>query len=184
MGVCGEEKRNIRKSTTNLKNIEEKIVNINKNKISLSFETINKALSIHNNYRKNHGCNSLSLNDTLCDLAREYAKKCANTKNIGYCDDLYNNDIIGQNIAVVNHHYFDVIEICYEWYNVKKNYKFGSNKYIEGTGHFTQLIWKNTKYIGFGYEEDDNGNIYFVANYYPAGNIFNEFGENVPIAYR
>lgn len=137
------------------------------------------ALKIHNIFRKKYGIQELKLNNDLCTMAQKYAEKCANSKNIEFFYDLYNNDIIGQNISLIENKSLNVAEICQKWYSEKKDYNFSSNKYIKGTGHFTQLIWKNTKEVGFGYKEDDNGNIYFVANYYPAGNIFNQFNDNV-----
>ena len=174
---CGaEEKRTKKKINSNIS--EEKIINMNKK--SSEFNILDKALNEHNKYRSYHNCKPLSLNNELCELAQKYAKECAKAKNIIHFNDLYNGDIIGQNISVIDIDYFDVKEICKKWYYEKNNYKFYSNKYIEGTGHFTQLIWKETKLVGFGYKEDNNGKLYFVANYYPAGNIFSEFEKNVP----
>ena len=37
-------------------------------------------------------------------------------------------------------------------------------------GHFTQVIWKNTQYVGCGKATAANGWVYFICNYYPAGN--------------
>jgi tectonin-like protein/cysteine-rich secretory family protein len=37
-------------------------------------------------------------------------------------------------------------------------------------GHFTQVIWKNAQYVGCGKATAANGWVYFVCNYYPAGN--------------
>ena len=140
---------------------------------------MNEALNMHNFFRKKHDSQELLLNKELCKMAQKYAEKCANLKNIELCYDLFNNEIIGQNISVIDFDKFKVTDICQKWYNEKESYNFFSNKYITGTGHFTQLIWKNTKYVGFGYKKSDNEKIYFVANYYPAGNIFNEFNDNV-----
>ena len=48
--------------------------------------------------------------------------------------------------------------------------------------HLTQMIWKNTKYIGCGracLSED----CYLVCNYHPPGNILKEFDSNVFIPF-
>ena len=68
--------------------------------------------------------------------------------------------------------------ICDEWYKESENYNYKLNKFQKGTGHFTQMIWKDTKEVGFGLKKKDNIN-YVVAYYYPSGNIFNEFISNV-----
>ncbi len=138
-----------------------------------------KALQIHNEFRLKHKSKNLVLNIELCNMAKNYAEKCAESNDIINCTDLYNDDIIGQNIYISNENLLDVEEICKQWYNEKFDYKFNSNKYIKDTGHFTQLVWKSTELVGFGYSTDEKGKIYFVANYYPAGNIFNEFDKNV-----
>ena len=139
----------------------------------------NEALNLHNNYRKKHKSEQLVLNDELNNMAQKYAEKCAETNTIDFCSDLFNDNIIGQNIAVINEDLLDVSKICNSWYEEKKNYDYKSKRCKKNTGHFTQLIWKETKLIGFGSKKSKNGNIYFVAYYYPAGNIFNKFKENV-----
>lgn len=47
------------------------------------------------------------------------------------------------------------------------------------TGHFTQVVWKSTKYIGFGIAVGQKGHVYVVARYYPAGNYGNQYRQNV-----
>ena len=42
------------------------------------------------------------------------------------------------------------------------------------TGHFSQLVWKDSKEVGFGYA----GGI-VVANYYPTGNVMGCWEDNV-----
>lgn len=65
-------------------------------------------------------------------------------------------------------------------------------------GHFTQMVWVNTKYFGVGKATSNTGKIFVVAYYYPPGktlinrdvrttfnnfliqgNIVNAFHENV-----
>lgn len=40
----------------------------------------------------------------------------------------------------------------------------------EKTGHFTQVVWKGTKEVGFGYAGG-----YVVGSYFPAGNMMGDF---------
>jgi hypothetical protein len=42
------------------------------------------------------------------------------------------------------------------------------------TGHFTQLVWKGSKKVGFGLASKD-GKDYVVAEYDPPGNYLGEF---------
>ena len=66
-----------------------------------------------------------------------------------------------------------------DWYNEVSMYNFNNPGYISGTGHFTQIVWKGSKQVGFGYAQARDGYYYGVANYYPAGNFIGEFEENV-----
>ena len=65
-----------------------------------------------------------------------------------------------------------------KWYNEYKQYNFDLNKYQKGTTHFTQLVWKATKEVGFGFYFN-NDNFSSVALYYPCGNALREFSANV-----
>ena len=50
------------------------------------------------------------------------------------------------------------------------------------SGHFTQLIWRNTNQLGVGRAEVERDGLvctYIVARYRPAGNFLGEFGKNV-----
>ena len=142
-------------------------------------EIYNIALDIHNKYRSQHGSKELALNLDLCEIAQKYAEQCSETNTIDHYCNLYNNEIIGQNIEVVENSQLNYSDICKKWYHEKDQYDFALNKFNSKARHFTQLIWRDSKYVGFGYSTSDDGKMYFVAYYYPAGNIFNKFSENV-----
>ena len=49
-------------------------------------------------------------------------------------------------------------------------------------GHFTQVVWRDTKSVGVGYAQNEcNGYtaIFVVANYFPPGNWMGEFEKEV-----
>ena len=47
------------------------------------------------------------------------------------------------------------------------------------SGHFTQVVWKESRELGFGYAQASNGAWYYCCNYYPAGNMQGQFPPNV-----
>ena len=80
--------------------------------------------------------------------------------------------------------FFSVLELGAEqsqnWYNEVNLYDFNSQGFSGETGHFTQVVWKNTQYVGFGLAWNRRGNKFFgVANYYPAGNVMGQYENNV-----
>ena len=48
-----------------------------------------------------------------------------------------------------------------------------------GTGHFTQVVWKNTRDIGIGKAFGKDGRVFVCVNYHPPGNVIGRFKDNV-----
>ena len=90
---------------------------------------------------------------------------------------LYNNECIGENISEFDGDISTASTICEDWVNERQY--LTSRKYKDQTKHFTQMIWKETQSVGFGFSSSSNGKNYFVTFYFPAGNIFNEFDKNI-----
>ena len=139
----------------------------------------NIALKLHNEYREKYGAKKLELNDELIDLAQKYSEKCAMTDSEDHCPFLYEGRPIGENIEVLDKTKFDVSKICRKWYEEKNEFNFGELVYQSECRHFTQMIWKDSIYVGFGLSTSNTGQNYFVAYYFPAGNIFDKFKTNL-----
>lgn len=137
-------------------------------------------LEAHNDYRKRHGVPALKLDKKLCKYSEEWAKHLAqkNTlehrpgSNYGeniYC--LYSSD---PNFKVNGHTPVDT------WYEEVAQHPFGKEPSSLKSGHFSQVIWKSSEYLGVGVAKNTQGSIYVVANYSPAGNFVGHYVENVP----
>ena len=155
-----DENRNV-----NSGNIRKKNTNIYKN-----------LLKMHNEYRIKYQAPNLELNDELCQLAQEYADKCADLQSTDLTPVLYKNECLGENISEFDGEISTASTIIEKW---AKEWKLLEDKYKDQTRHFTQMIWKDTKIVGFGFSSSSNGKNYFVSFYFPAGNIFNEFDKNI-----
>ena len=74
------------------------------------------------------------------------------------------------------------------WYNEINNWDFSTSAGNGGgvTGHFTQVVWKNSQQVNCGYStylEDYINRYIVVCQYYPNGNYDGEYAANVaPIA--
>ena len=57
-------------------------------------------------------------------------------------------------------------------------FNFNNPGWGYGTGHFTQIVWKQSVELGIG-KATSNGCTYVVGRYRPAGNMMNNFRRNV-----
>ena len=137
------------------------------------------ALDAHNNYRAKHHVGKLVLNQELCDIAQKYAEELARTGNFAHSGNSFHDDNMGENLFACYGMKITGKMMTDDWYNEVNQYNFNNHGYISGTGHFTQIVWKGSKQVGFGYAQARDGYYYGVANYYPAGNFIGEFEDNV-----
>ena len=139
----------------------------------------NSIIKFHNEIREKHKSPPLKENEKLNDLASIYAESLVNNQEkINYELNMYNDEIVGENIIVAESKRSE--DAFKKILDEEKNYDFNKNKFSKATGHFTQAIWKDTTDIGCGFWVDkENKKYYIVLLYYPAGNIFGKFSENV-----
>lgn len=152
----------------------------NKNKIEDEFSEFElNSLNLHNIYRNKHHSPPLTLNKDLCKIAKNYSERLIqnNNKKVEYSFGKYKGNDIGENIFVYTGKEPTAETAIDNWYNESKYYNYEKD-YQKGTEHFTQIIWKDTKEVGFGIS--NKGNKYFiVANYYPPGNFLGQYSTNV-----
>lgn len=136
-------------------------------------------LRAHNDYRRKHGVPPLELSKKLSKYAEEWAKVLVKKGSMEHRDQ---NDY-GENIfyAWSSDPNFVVSgnEPVDKWYSEIKDHKFGKEPTSLGTGHFTQVVWEDTKEVGVGVAKSKEGQIYVVANYYPPGNMIGSFATKV-----
>ena len=87
-------------------------------------------------------------------------------------------DLNGKCFSIVILFFFRYKEVC------SPGYKFESENPNHGTGHFTQVVWKETKSLGIGKFSKENPAkkefcTYIVARYRPAGNWAKQYTKNV-----
>ncbi|WCJ42403.1 Pathogenesis-related protein 1 [Euphorbia peplus] len=59
------------------------------------------------------------------------------------------------------------------WASEEKFYNYGTNNCVEGQmcGHYTQIVWKNTRKIGCARVVCEDGDVFMTCNYDPPGNF-------------
>jgi len=65
------------------------------------------------------------------------------------------------------------------FYTEEKNYDYRTPEFFKGAGHFTQVVWNNTKQIGAFSKERKDGKTVVVVKYNPPGNVRGYFAKNV-----
>ena len=66
------------------------------------------------------------------------------------------------------------------WYCEINSYDFSHPGFSSATGHFTQVVWKDTTKLGCAAAKaKDSGNVYVVCNYSKPGNLLSGFEQNV-----
>ena len=66
-----------------------------------------------------------------------------------------------------------------DWYSEIASYNYAKPGFSMDTGHFTQVVWKDSLEIGCGSAKSKRGGTYVVCNYSPAGNYGGQFPANV-----
>ena len=136
-------------------------------------------LKQHNYLRSLHGVPPLKLNEELNQIAQKYAEKLAKQRALNHSKDSdrylkgKKGEWVGENLFAS----FSSSTIIYNsgsmsdsWYSEIKDYNFDTGKSTGVVGHFTQLVWKDSKEVGFGLGFA-KGYVVGVANYYPGGNF-------------
>ncbi|XP_055958207.1 Golgi-associated plant pathogenesis-related protein 1 [Patella vulgata] len=127
---------------------------------------VKEALQVHNELRAKHGVPPLTINKELCEKAQEWSDHLAKTEQFEHSPDNRRFMWNGKEATMM-------------WYNEIKDYNFNKQGFTMGTGHFTQVVWKDTKVLGIAKSTGPKGNTIVTANYLPPGNFQGDFEENV-----
>lgn len=149
--------------------------NSNSRSSSSSFDAA--VLEEHNRLRAKHSAAPLTLDPAISQYAQEWANNIASRNVMQH----RSNNRYGENIyACFGKTNPSGEEVVRSWYNEIKDYRFGeSNPANFGkVGHFTQVVWKNSKRLGVGIAKNGN-NVYVVCNYDPPGNFGGQYPANV-----
>jgi hypothetical protein len=159
--------------------------------LSSGTEYRNAILYHHNAARANHGAGTLTWCDDCEANARIAAQRCTFEHYIP--DGVFE----GQNLFTVSGTVFNVTAAITEsWYKSEFGAMMGHygqanlpDDVFHKVGHLTQLVWKDTTSVGCvsldcGDRMMVNGqlsklNKYTVCNYAPAGNVGDEYADNV-----
>jgi len=161
------------------KNEELKSQLISETGSDLSVEEAQEALNFHNKARKEVKVEPLKWSAELSEYAQEWADFLAEKNNCEIAHRSWLNreeKKFGENLFWGNGKLFSALDATKAWYNEKQEYVYRpvAPDNFFATGHYTQMIWKETKTVGIGISTCKNGATIIVANYEPVGNILGE----------
>jgi uncharacterized protein YkwD len=134
---------------------------------------LTEVLAAHNNYRSLHHAPALVWDDELANYADKYARQC---------EFKHSSSPYGENLATGYPSISAAVKI---WYDESARYSYAHPGYSTATGHYSQVVWKNTKKLGCGYVSCNGKNgtpgKFLVCEYSPRGNVLSNklFKENV-----
>ena len=147
-----------------------------------------KALKVHNDAREDVGSPPLAWSEKLEEQALFYAKILARKDEKKRMKHSQTND--GENMTysysaevrdrIITPAFSStpLTDASVGWYEEIKHYKYSKIKRRRigpPIGHYTQMVWKNTKKVGIAYAVSKKGSVYVVARYFPAGNVMGEY---------
>ena len=155
---------------------------VNKNTGSkISLNDAQEILDHHNQVRKKVGTSPLLWSINLSAYAQAWANHLAKSKNCtikhrtisGEDGNRYGENTFWGSSSQI----YKAIDASFLWYKEKKMYRYqklGNNNWYR-TGHYTQMIWRDTKLMGVGVARCRGGGLIVVANYFPAGNMLGQY---------
>ncbi|CAK7231600.1 hypothetical protein SBRCBS47491_007988 [Sporothrix bragantina] len=134
-------------------------------------------LNSTNFFRSEHNATAIVWNATIARFADEYLT------NDTDCTFAHSGGPYGENIAVG---YQSVQSAVDAWGNERSEYNYNSPGFTEATGHFTQLVWKDSLTVGCGRklcggkaDGSKSTGWFLVCEYWPRGNVIGQFAQEV-----
>ncbi|KAK3333043.1 CAP domain-containing protein [Cercophora scortea] len=122
-------------------------------------------LNSTNLFRHQHNASAVNYNATLDQFATAYLDANAD------CTFAHSGGPYGENIALGCS---DVQGCVDAWGNERAKYDFDHPDFGQETGHFTQLVWKNTTAVGCGRKLCGDKGWFLVCEYFPRGNVLED----------
>lgn len=132
---------------------------------------VSDVLNAHNAIRNKVGVPPLAWSDKLAGVAQQWANKLVATNAFQHSTD----DRFGENLYRISgpgaaSTPSDVINA---WGAESVYYQYKNNSCSGLCGHYTQIVWKDTKEVGCGVARDPEHEVW-VCNYAPFGNVVGE----------
>ncbi|KAF4604326.1 hypothetical protein EYR40_001505 [Pleurotus pulmonarius] len=132
----------------------------------------------HNAYRAQYGAPALTWSDALYPGTQQWANQCKFQHSNG-------QGKYGENLAAGTGGSYGFSSGLKSWMDEASKYDYNHPGFSQGTGHFTQVVWKSSKQVACAIGNCRGGTIfqqpskYLVCRYTPPGNFAGRYVENV-----
>ncbi|XP_071337917.1 Golgi-associated plant pathogenesis-related protein 1-like isoform X2 [Trachinotus anak] len=125
-------------------------------------------LKAHNTYREKHNTPPLTLSSELTAAAQKWADHLLAAGTLKHSDTQDGENIFTMySSATITLTGKEAVD---SWYSEIKDYNWSQPGFSGNTGHFTQVVWKDSTELGVGMATDGK-RAFVVGQYRPAGNM-------------
>ena len=158
------------------KTISSKLEECGYKKNTNFFNFLLEAVNTHNLLRACHNAQPLLPNCEIMKISQDYAE----TMPSGHSHTPFHGKWMGENLFWSTNMKLNGVYPIKRWYDEISSYDFKTHSSPTGgvTGHFTQVVWKDSSEVGIGYY-CEGARCCVVGNYFPGGNYNNLYSTNV-----
>jgi pathogenesis-related protein 1 len=131
----------------------------------------NEIVAAHNSVRSKVGVPPLAWSDELAQVAQNWANRLMASGAFEHS----RTASYGENLLEVSGTGFSSrpSKVVSAWAAESASYQYQTNSCFGVCGHYTQIVWRETKSVGCGVAHGDKREIW-VCNYAPYGNVIGE----------
>jgi uncharacterized protein YkwD len=127
-------------------------------------------LTAHNAVRRGVGVPALVWSEPLAGFAQEWANTLASRGQFFH----RRNSLYGENLFEITGARSAPAEVVNQWASESRNYHYSSNTCRGVCGHYTQIIWRDTRKVGCAAARSGRTEVW-VCNYDPPGNWIGKY---------
>lgn len=144
---------------------------------------LSKIYNDHNYYRNIHWASNLEIDPNLEIDAQNKANKCVFAHDFNELKEKKEGEnlyMIRTGVSLDQQRNQAINKATDAWYDEINWYNYFWPRFRKATGHFTQIVWKDTKRIGCAYNHCNGMNL-VVCRYKEPGNVQGQFFNKVSL---